>query len=171
MGWLKRNPKCRPGSDPQSQQRKDICKEDIIEHIENSPDTAILQRGAREQKYPFQAESVSNAELPMIPQDEVASKRRPGLVVTGDSVLDDLDIWIVVDDIVYDCTDFVHDHPGGQQVIVSFLGEDCSWQFWRFHNMDIMRQYGSELRIGRTTGALRRFQEPPKYIGLKQLGE
>ena len=34
------------------------------------------------------------------------------------------DWWIVVDGIVYDCTDFFLEHPGGAQVIASFIGEE-----------------------------------------------
>lgn len=80
------------------------------------------------------------------------------------------DWWIVVDNIVYDCTDFILEHPGGEQVIMSFIGEDCSWQFWRFHSCALMEQYGVPLRIGRTEGVQNRFEEPKRFVGLSRLG-
>ena len=52
-------------------------------------------------------------------------------------------------EIVYDCSSWVDEHPGGSSVIWSFGGQDCSWQFWRFHTKD-MAKYGQALRIGRT---------------------
>lgn len=38
------------------------------------------------------------------------------------------DAGIVVDEIVYDCTEFVGKHPGGSHIIKEFGGHDCSWQ-------------------------------------------
>lgn len=81
------------------------------------------------------------------------------------------ELWIVIDNVVFDCTDFIAEHPGGKQVILSFVGEDCSWQFWRFHGKNEMEQYGRALRVGRTQGVKNRFQEPPRYVGLSRLGD
>lgn len=120
--------------------------------------------------WPFQDESINNKDLPHIPKHEIISRK---LVIGEDGLISEThreELWIVVDDIVYDCSNFVHDHPGGQQVILSFVGEDCSWQFWRFHSRDIMDQYGKKLRIGRTGDVPNRFQEPSKYVGLSRLG-
>ncbi|KAL2865977.1 cytochrome b5-like heme/steroid binding domain-containing protein [Aspergillus lucknowensis] len=79
--------------------------------------------------------------------------------------------WIVIDDIVYDCTEFQHEHPGGTVVIRSFVGQDCTWQFWRFHTKQLLKEYGRGLRIGRTSGMKNRFKEPPRYVGLSSLGD
>lgn len=35
-------------------------------------------------------------------------------------------IGIVIDNVVYDCSEFVAVHPGGDTVIRSFGGQDCS---------------------------------------------
>jgi cytochrome b involved in lipid metabolism len=78
---------------------------------------------------------------------------------------------IVVDNIVYDCTDFLSEHPGGEQVIKSFGGAECSWQFWRFHGKKEMEEFGRQLRVGRTEGLRNRFPEPKRYIGLRKLGD
>ncbi|KAL3461637.1 cytochrome b5-like heme/steroid binding domain-containing protein [Aspergillus heterothallicus] len=79
--------------------------------------------------------------------------------------------WIVIDNIVYDCTDFLNGHPGGSVVINSFVGQDCSWQFWRFHGRQHMHDFGRALRVGRTEGVRNRFKEPARYVGLGALDE
>lgn len=38
---------------------------------------------------------------------------------------------IVVDEVVFDCTEYVSEHPGGRSVIENFGGQDCSWQVSR----------------------------------------
>jgi cytochrome b involved in lipid metabolism len=78
---------------------------------------------------------------------------------------------IVVDNVVYDCTDFLPEHPGGEQVIKSFAGAECSWQFWRFHGTKEMEEFGRQLRVGRTEGLRNKFSESKRYIGLRRLGD
>jgi cytochrome b involved in lipid metabolism len=73
-----------------------------------------------------------------------------------------------VDNIIYDCTDFIAEHPGGETVIDSFGGQDCSWQFWRFHNATHMKEFGRRLRVGRTAGIRNRFAERPRFVGLRK---
>jgi len=124
-----------------------------------------------EGKYKFQPLAISNQDLPFVPAEEVLSKRRPGALSGKTSHPEEKkNYWIVVDNIVYDCTEFISEHPGGEQVILSFVGEDCSWQFWRFHGKSEMEQYGKELRIGRTSGIANRFKEPTRFVGLSRLG-
>ena len=79
-------------------------------------------------------------------------------------------LWIVVDDVVYHCPSFIREHPGGLQVILSFVGENCSLQFWRFHSKGHMEEVGRPLRIGRTKNVKKRFKEPRLYVGSKRLG-
>ena len=33
---------------------------------------------------------------------------------------------IVTDDVIYDCSSFVNKHPGGESVVQSFGGQNCS---------------------------------------------
>jgi cytochrome b involved in lipid metabolism len=70
---------------------------------------------------------------------------------------------------VYDCSNFVKEHPGGGQIINSFGGAECSWQVWRFHGKKEMEEFGKPLRVGRTNGMKNRFKEPKKYVGLRPL--
>jgi cytochrome b involved in lipid metabolism len=106
--------------------------------------------------YPFVNESLSDDQLPVIPAATITEKQHDRL-------------WLVVDSIVYDCTGFVHEHPGGKVVIESFSGQDCSWQFWRFHNKEHMARHGTQLRVGRTNNVENRFRERPRWVGLRRL--
>jgi cytochrome b involved in lipid metabolism len=174
MGWLQISRKSpvapKRADDIYSTIKKGIASIHI-EHAESVPRSskATLPSEPRPQ-YPLQPENVPDEDLPFIPAKEVACRRCPGLTVTRDEDFHHTDLWIVVDHIVYDCSGFIDDHPGGRQVIVSFVGEDCSWQFWRFHNKEIMQQYGRPLRIGRTQDVKNRFIEPKRYVGLRPLG-
>ena len=111
--------------------------------------------------------------LPFIPSNLISAKSRPGrLAIKGKTVTDPErhEWWIVVNDIVYDCTDFILEHPGGEQVIMSFIGEDCSWQFRRFHSKRILDEIARPLRIGRAVGVKNRFKEPKRRAGLASAG-
>jgi cytochrome b involved in lipid metabolism len=72
---------------------------------------------------------------------------------------------IVIDNIAYDCTYFLKEHPRGEQIIKSFGGAECSWQFWRFHGKKELEDFG------RTEGMVNKFKEPQRYVGLKRLGD
>lgn len=37
--------------------------------------------------------------------------------------------WIVIQDFVYDCTDFLKSHPGGSDVILEYAGRDATLAF------------------------------------------
>jgi hypothetical protein len=140
-------------------------------HTEYSKPALTHLVGDPPKKYPFQPSELASTSLPFIPASVVTSKRRPGFTVRRTDTFDHTDLWIVVDNVVYDCSDFIDEHPGGRQVIASFLGEDCSWQFWRFHGRKVMEKYGLPLRIGRTEGVKNRFEEKAKYVGLRRLGD
>jgi cytochrome b involved in lipid metabolism len=110
--------------------------------------------------YSFHPKSTPDSELPFIPSTVVSkhSSRASG------------GLWIVVDNIVYDCSSFIDHHPGGEEVIRSFGGQECSWQFWRFHGKSEMERLGRGLRIGRTEGLKNRFSEPVRWVGLRRRG-
>jgi hypothetical protein len=147
--------------------------EDIIGTLEGHKQPQTQKTLEPAKRYPLQPTTLTNEELPFIPPEVVQQKRRPG-ALSGTKCQDGeiKDYGIVVDEVVYDCSasGFIHEHPGGEQVILSFVGEDCSWQFWRFHGKNEMEQYGKELRIGRTKGVLNRFAEPVRFVGLSKFG-
>lgn len=55
-------------------------------------------------------------ELPFIPASEVKKRNN----------WPSKPLWLVIDNIIYDCTSFVEKHPGGKAVLESFAGKDCS---------------------------------------------
>jgi hypothetical protein len=114
--------------------------------------------------------------LPFIPPEEV--KKRTSIkngALCKSPISFGVLTWhvlvIVIDNIVYDCTHFLKEHPGGEQIIKSFGGAECSWQFWRFHGKKEMEDFGRALRVGRTEGMVNKFKEPQRYVGLKRLGD
>ncbi|KAL9607455.1 MAG: hypothetical protein Q9167_007631 [Letrouitia subvulpina] len=54
------------------------------------------------------------------------------------------DLWIIVDDDVYDLTKFQTEHPVLQRV----AGKDASKQFWKYHNESILKKYKAQLQVG-----------------------
>ena len=39
------------------------------------------------------------------------------------------DCWIVIRGKVYDVTEFIEEHPGGEGVLIAYAGTDCTEQF------------------------------------------
>ncbi|BFZ54786.1 hypothetical protein PYCC9005_001823 [Savitreella phatthalungensis] len=58
------------------------------------------------------------------------------------------DLYIIVDDGVYDMTSFLDSHPGGKKILVRVAGQDASKQFWKYHNKAILKKYQPKLQIG-----------------------
>lgn len=104
-------------------------------------------------------ESVPDHELPFIPASDIAAA----------TIRERCRLLIVIDDIVYDCTNFAEEHPGGATILENFKGTDCTWQFWRFHSINNLQTTGRGLRIGRTVGVGNRYQRRPRYVGLARL--
>ena len=71
-----------------------------------------------------------------ISKEEVASHNKP-----ADS------LYIIVDDDVYDLTQFQDEHPGGKKILSRVAGKDASKQFWKYHNDSILKKY-QRLKIG-----------------------
>ncbi|EON63744.1 hypothetical protein W97_02972 [Coniosporium apollinis CBS 100218] len=129
-----------------------------IQHIESISTEQVT--ALPPQVRPFASTDTPDKDLPFIPSSEIKAKQIQKDVPER--------IWIVIDTIVYDCSVFVNNHPGGDTVIKAFTGSDCSWQFWRFHGKEHLEEFGRSLRIGRTAKIQNRFQEPPKYVGLRR---
>jgi cytochrome b involved in lipid metabolism len=170
MGWLKPTSfltsRTRREITGDSHYNHDTTKDDLVklddtlaQHLE----AVEIHSGNNNSHYPslpIQSIDLEDSDLPFIPSAIVRSAKNS----LGRT-------WVVVDNIVYDCTDFAHEHPGGETVINSFSGQDCSWQFWRFHNSTHMRESGRPLRVGRTSGIKNRFAERPRFVGLRRKDE
>ncbi|CAF9928538.1 MAG: hypothetical protein GOMPHAMPRED_005159 [Gomphillus americanus] len=58
------------------------------------------------------------------------------------------DLWIIVDEDVYDLTKFQDEHPGGAKILTRVAGKDASKQFWKYHNEGILKKFQSQLQVG-----------------------
>ena len=43
------------------------------------------------------------------------------------------DAWIVIDDNVYNITDYIDKHPGGKESILKYAGKDATKAFYQIH--------------------------------------
>ncbi|XP_050088146.1 cytochrome b5 isoform X1 [Anopheles aquasalis] len=39
------------------------------------------------------------------------------------------DVWMVIHDKVYDVTKFLHEHPGGEEVLIEYAGKEATTEF------------------------------------------
>ncbi|KAH7066414.1 cytochrome b5-like heme/steroid binding domain-containing protein [Paraphoma chrysanthemicola] len=137
------------------------------EHARRTPEVAYIEDISKLQNsnispslpHALISPSTPNADLPFFSASAIAT-----------AVMEDK-LYIVIDSIVYDCSTFIHEHPGGRRVLESFRGQDCSWQFWRFHSREVMESWSWRLRIGRTEGVKNRWAEKPRWVGLRRLGD
>ncbi|CAG2100284.1 unnamed protein product [Medioppia subpectinata] len=83
-------------------------------------------------------------------------------IFTRDEVRDHDDtdsLWVIVDGYVYDVTRFLEEHPGGQEVLKEYGGDDATHRFDEVGHsadaLDMMKKY----RIGRALGDDLEFQD------------
>ncbi|KAK0741143.1 putative cytochrome b5 protein [Schizothecium vesticola] len=57
-------------------------------------------------------------------------------------------MYIMIDDGVYDITNFIEEHPGGAKILKRVAGKDASKQFWKYHGKPVLEKYGAKLRVG-----------------------
>lgn len=69
-------------------------------------------------------------------QNDVAAHNKPN------------DLYIIVDEDVYDLTKFQDEHPGGKKILTRVAGKDASKQFWKYHNDGILKKYSAQLKVG-----------------------
>lgn len=50
-------------------------------------------------------------------------------------------IWVVLNNQVYDLTDFLSSHPGGAKIIMKYAGKDASLIFNKFHAPDVIKKF------------------------------
>ncbi|KAK5745347.1 hypothetical protein LTR17_001508 [Elasticomyces elasticus] len=70
-------------------------------------------------------------------------------------------LWIIVDDDVYDLTKFQEEHPGGKKILQRVAGKDASKQFWKYHNESILKKYSKDLKVGSLEGKAPAEQQTP----------
>uniref|UniRef100_A0A0D2XFA9 Cytochrome b2 n=1 Tax=Fusarium oxysporum (strain Fo5176) TaxID=660025 RepID=A0A0D2XFA9_FUSOF len=50
------------------------------------------------------------------------------------------DLWLAINDKVYDFTDFAPDHPGGAEILYQYAGKDASDEYNRFHAPSLVQK-------------------------------
>ncbi|KAI2625735.1 acyl-CoA dehydrogenase NM domain-like protein [Hypoxylon sp. NC1633] len=60
-------------------------------------------------------------------------------------------LWFVVDSKVYDVTDFVDAHPGGESVLRQVAGQDATAAFYNLHRHEVLTKY-EDLCVGTIEG-------------------
>lgn len=171
MRWIKLRKQSTLNRSPTERLLKlSTTSEKVSSHSDHIEDIDTARTNLPRLQYPFQPLSVQDLDLPHIDKSIVSHMSQQ-----GPSQLEQPSngsrAWIVINNIVFDCTEFQHEHPGGANVIQSFIGQDCTWQFGRFHSMKHMEDFGQKLRVGRTSGVENRFREPPRYVGLSSLDD
>jgi hypothetical protein len=60
-------------------------------------------------------------------------------------------LWLIIDSKVYDVTEFVDAHPGGESVLKQVAGQDATEAFYNLHRQEVLQKYGN-LCIGSIAG-------------------
>lgn len=60
-------------------------------------------------------------------------------------------LWCVIDATVYDLTEFVDAHPGGESVLRQIAGQDATTAFYNLHRHEILVKY-ADLAVGTIRG-------------------
>ena len=67
-------------------------------------------------------------------------------------------LWCIIDSKVYDLTDFLDAHPGGETVLLQVAGTDATTAFYNLHRHEVLQKYDKSLKIGTVKG------EKPKVV-------
>lgn len=51
------------------------------------------------------------------------------------------DIWIIIDTMVYNMSDFIDLHPGGAFPILEYAGKDATDAFYGLHRQEVLLKY------------------------------
>lgn len=60
-------------------------------------------------------------------------------------------LWFIIDSKVYDVSDFLDAHPGGEAVLKQVAGQDATEAFYNLHRQEVLQKYES-LCIGTIEG-------------------
>lgn len=64
------------------------------------------------------------------------------------------DLWMVYNGLVYDCSSFVDEHPGGEEVMVDCAGTDATEEFDDIGHSDDAHEILKGLLVGKLQGGV-----------------
>ncbi|XP_012223645.2 cytochrome b5 isoform X2 [Linepithema humile] len=70
------------------------------------------------------------------------------------------DCWLAIHDYVYDCTEFLKNHPGGQDVLLEYAGRDATLAFIGTGHSAVARTILDRYQIGELPPKERIFRTP-----------
>jgi len=89
------------------------------------------------------------------------------------------DLWLIIDDEVYDLTKFVNVHPGGAEALIDYAGKEATEAFYGLHRQEVLVKY-QRFKIGKIIGGVQKipirvageiskvpFAEPSYWMGHK----
>lgn len=63
------------------------------------------------------------------------------------------DAWFVINGNVYDVSKFAMMHPGGEEILYEYAGQDVTETFYGLHRQEVLEKFGPKLLVGRLEGA------------------
>ncbi|KAJ5601226.1 hypothetical protein N7510_010760 [Penicillium lagena] len=57
-------------------------------------------------------------------------------------------LWVVIDQDVYDLSSFKDEHPGGAKILLGVAGKDASKKFHKYHRIAVLNRYKERLQVG-----------------------
>ncbi|CAD7960377.1 unnamed protein product [Amoebophrya sp. A25] len=96
----------------------------------------------------------SSKKLQVFSAEEVAKHNKLG------------DLWLIIEDKVYDVSKFANVHPGGKTILLDIVGNEATQHFYAFHRTEVLEKYHSKLCIGTVEGAkpAKAFQPDAKKV-------
>jgi alkylation response protein AidB-like acyl-CoA dehydrogenase/predicted heme/steroid binding protein len=80
-------------------------------------------------------------------------------------------VWFIIDAVVYDVSEFLDAHPGGEQVLRQVAGTDATTAFYNLHRHEVLQKY-DDLAVGRIQGEKQSIITPqPGDLSLVPYGE
>ncbi|KAK3349393.1 putative membrane bound hemo protein [Lasiosphaeria hispida] len=58
------------------------------------------------------------------------------------------DLYVVIHDVIYDCSKFVDEHPGGEEVLLDVAGQDATEAFEDVGHSDEARETLEAMKVG-----------------------
>ena len=64
------------------------------------------------------------------------------------------DCYLIIDGKVYDCTEWLTDHPGGKAIIMGVAGKDATKQFDALHSKRTKKKLTQQGKFAKQVGVL-----------------